>query len=89
MGTRITSWTVALLVVLVGTVLWLLDRILLEAEQRGWIYWRHEKPHSSSLGSAMLTVQGLLEPDKQHVVEERRRQAADIDVTEDDDPLGG
>jgi hypothetical protein len=82
-------WTIALLVVLVGAVLWLLDRMLLKAEQRGWIYWRHKKPPSSSLGSAMLTVQGVLEPDKQHVVEERQREAADIDVAEDDDPLNG
>lgn len=82
-------WTIALLVGLVGAALWLLDRMLLEAEQRGWIYWRHKKPHSSSRGSAMLAAHGLLEPDKQHVVEERQRQAADIDLAEDDEPLDG
>jgi hypothetical protein len=37
----------------------------------------------------MLTVQGLLELDKQHVVEERQRQAADTDLARDDDPLDG
>ena len=89
MGAGSIWWTIALLVGLVGAVLRLLDRMLLKAEQRGWIYWRHRKPHSSSLGSAMLTVQGLLEPDKQHVVEERQRQAADIDVAEDDYQLDG
>ncbi len=80
-------WTVAMLVVLVGAALWLIDWMLLGAEARGWLYWRHRKARSSSLGSAMLSVQGLLEPDKQHVVEERQRQDADIDVAEDDDPL--
>lgn len=76
--------TVTLALVAAGVILWLLDRLLLIAEGRGWIYWRRIKPHASSLGSAMLTVQALLEPEKQHVVEERERQAAEIDIAGDD-----
>lgn len=80
-------WPVTVgLVVLAVLLLWLLDRALLAAEERGWIYWRHRKPSSSQMGSAMLSVHGILEPDKQHVVEERQRQEADIDVATDDDP---
>jgi len=81
------SWPMtAALVVLLAIGLWLGDRALLAAERRGWIYWRRRRATSSSLGSAMRSVHGLLEPDKRHVVEERQRQEADIDVAGDDAP---
>lgn len=52
--------------------LWLLDRAALWAEDRGWIYWRKRQPDRATSGNAMLEVQALLEPQKVHVVEERR-----------------
>lgn len=73
------SWVVGGVVVLVVA-----DRLLLAAERRGWVYWRHSKASSTSLGTAMLAVQSILEPDKEHVVEERRR--ADREESEDGDP---
>jgi len=77
----------ALVVVVVAASLYLIDRALLWAEQRGWIYWRRRKASSTSVGSAMLSVHSILEPDKRHVVEERQRQDADIDLADDDDPF--
>ena len=76
-------------VVVVGLVALalVLDRAMLWAEKRGWVYWRRNKASSSSLGSAMLEVQSILEPDKKHVVEEQARQRSDIDQAGDDDPL--
>lgn len=79
--------TAAIVIPLAAVVLWLIDRALLTAEDRGWIYWRRRQASSSQLGSAMLSVQGLLEPDKIHVTEERQRQEADIDIAADNDPF--
>ncbi len=66
---------------LVGAALLSLDRLGRWAEDRGWIYWRKRKPDPSSTGNAMLEVQALLEPQKIHVVEERRQEH----VQQDDD----
>lgn len=59
-------------------VLLLLDRLLLYAERRGWIYYRKKKPSSSALSNACLEVQQLLEPSKKYIVQikndERRNQ---------------
>lgn len=65
----------------------LFDRAMLWAENHGWVHWRRNKASRSSLGSAMLELQSILEPDKQHVIEERARQRGDIQQAADDDPL--
>jgi hypothetical protein len=76
-------WIVA--AVTVGA--FVLDRLMTVAERRGWVYWRRSAPPSGSAGIAMLSVQAIFEPDKQHVVDERLRQAAEIEEAEDDEPL--
>jgi hypothetical protein len=81
------TWPTVGLLVVSCAALWLIDRLLLMAEARGWIYWRRRKASSSSLGSAMMAAQSFLEPDAHHVVEERQRQEADIDVAADDSPV--
>lgn len=58
-------------VVAVLAALFLLDRLLLAAEARGWIYWRRRKASPGSLGNALLSAQALLQPEVRHVVEER------------------
>lgn len=70
-----------------GAALVVVDRLLLAAEARGWVYWRRRTATGSSAGSALLGVQAILEPNAEHVVAEERRQADDIDVAGDDDPL--
>lgn len=72
--------------IVVGIVL-AFDQAMLWAERHGWVYWRHNKASRTSVGSAMLEVQSILEPDKEHVVEERARQRGDIQQAGDDDPL--
>ena len=59
--------------VAIGTalVLWGLDRMCLWLESRGWLYYRRVKPSSSSLGTALLELQSILEPSRQHVIEAR------------------
>jgi hypothetical protein len=80
----VEPWTVIGGLVVVALVF---DRAMLWAERRGWVYWRREKAFHSALGSAMLEVQSILEPDKEHVVEERARQRGDIEQAGSDDPL--
>ncbi|HSK24471.1 MAG TPA: hypothetical protein VK906_14895 [Egicoccus sp.] len=75
------------MVVLVAVGAFVLDRLLTAAEDRGWVYWRKSSPSTGSAGIAMLSVQAIFEPDKQHVVDERLRQAAEIEEAEDDEPL--
>lgn len=65
----------------------LLDRAMLWAERRGWVYWRRNRASRSAVGSAMLELHSILEPDKEHVVEERARQRGHIQQAGDDDPL--
>lgn len=65
----------------------LFDRAMLWAERRGWVYWRRNKASRSAWGSAMLELQSIFEPDKEHVLEERARQRGDIQQAGDDDPI--
>ena len=63
-----------------GIVFFLLDRILLKMESRGWIYYRRKKPTRSSLGNAFLEIQSILEPSKKVLVEikkEEKKEQAD------------
>lgn len=69
----------ALLIPLAAAVvlasLWGLDRLLLRAEARGWIYYRRKRGTWTRVGSAFLEVQSMLEPGKRHVAEIRREKA--------------
>ncbi len=56
-----------------------LDRFLLWAESRGWIYYRRRRPSRSALGDAFLAVQSIIEADKRHVLEVRRQTPRDED----------
>ena len=54
--------------------LWLLHRLALWAERRGWIYYIHKQPSLDTLGSAFLELQQMVEPGKKHVIEAKREQ---------------
>ena len=59
--------------------LWALDRLLLWAEAREWIYYRKIKPRET-LRAGLSAFQGFVEPQIQHIVEDREgRLAADTD----------
>jgi hypothetical protein len=48
--------------------LWLLDRLGLWLEDRGWLYYRRKKPSSSAM-SAWVAMQQFIEPGVNHVVQ--------------------
>jgi hypothetical protein len=52
----------------------LLDRLMLWMECRGWIDYRQTYPgrfNSGQAGPAFLAIQGLLEPEKRHAAKEQ------------------
>ena len=62
---------------LIGSIaiigLYLLDKLALWAEQRGWIYYRYKRCSRTAIGNAMLELQTIVEPSKRYVVEERKK----------------
>lgn len=49
-----------------------LDRVLLWMERRGWIFYRHRRAAPGTLGSALVELESLMQPARQHVVDVRR-----------------
>jgi hypothetical protein len=80
----VTGAVVAALVTIAGAVA---DRLLLRAEERGWIYYRRRRASPGSAASAALEVQKILEPRTRHVLTVQR----DVRPIEDDagDPPAG
>jgi hypothetical protein len=78
-----------LVLVLAGLVLvgFLVDRLLLWMEWRGWIDYRRTDPgriQTGRIGPAFLAIQGLLEPDKKHAAEEQTRLRTERDASGSD-----
>lgn len=78
-----------LVLVLAGLVLvgFLVDRLLLWMEWRGWIDYRRTDPgriQTGPIGPAFLAIQGLLEPDKKHAAEEQTRLRTERDASGSD-----
>jgi len=61
---RIAFWVIG-----IGIVLYAIHRLGLWMEERGWIYYWKKRGSSGALGSALLEIEALLEPGKQHVLE--------------------
>jgi hypothetical protein len=75
-----------LLLVVAGVALgaFLVDRLLLWMEWRGWIDYRRTYPgrmNPGQVGPAFLAIQGLLEPDKKQAAEEQTRMRTERDAT--------
>lgn len=66
-GCAITGWAM-----LVAVALFVLDRLALWMEARGWIYWRRRQAKGSAIGAAMLELQDLLEAGRARQVIEAR-----------------
>jgi hypothetical protein len=68
-------------------VLWLVDRVLISCELRGWIYYRlSPRPRTSALANMLLGVEQIYRPSRQHVIERRMEEA--VQHEEDDDGAG-
>ena len=57
-------------------VLWLVDRVLIWCELRGWIYYRlSPRPRASALANMLLGVEQMYRPSRRHVIELRMEEA--------------
>ena len=76
-------FTYLIIAVALGVAVYLLNKLLLWMESRGWIYYRRHAPSSSSLGAAALEVQTLVDPSKRHVIEAKQSQKKEQDDSGD------
>jgi len=84
--------TLVLVLAAVALGAFLVDRLLLWMERRGWIDYRRTYPgrmNPGQVGPAFLAIQGLLEPDKKHAADEQTRLRTERDATGDGDRSGG
>ena len=68
----------------VVVTLFMIDRLALWAEERGWIYWRRKKAQTGALGSALMEMNVITNPSAQHVIE--AKDAKKLEERENDDP---
>jgi hypothetical protein len=54
-----------------------IDKLLLWAEGRGWIFYRRNKPTPGALGNAFLEIHGLIEQGKRVIVQEMKKAKHD------------
>jgi hypothetical protein len=78
------KWT--LIVVTIPFALLLLDRILLALEDRGWIFYRRNKPNFQNAGSAFIELQAMFEPKARYVIERKEQAENEEDEDGDGDP---
>ena len=69
-------------IVIIGEVFYVLHRLALWAEKRGWIYYR-KAGSSSALGNALLEIQTFFEPSKKHIVEVRKIEHSETETAGD------
>ena len=78
------KWALVVTVIPVG--LYLLDRILLKLEGRGWIFYRRNKPNFRTAGTAFLELQAMFDPRARYVIERKQHEETDQDDDDSGDP---
>jgi len=73
----------------IAGALWALDRLLLGAERRGWVYYRKERARPGGVGNALLAAHALLEPQMRALVEQRAEHPAESEAAGDPPRPGG
>jgi hypothetical protein len=66
------------LIVVIGSVptgMYVLHRLALWAEERGWIYYLKKKARPDTLGNAFLELQSMVQPEKKYAIEARQEKA--------------
>lgn len=74
---EIMKWAAIIVGIVVG--LWLIDRMFLAFEDRGWIYWRKKKASAGTVGNALLELQSIMEPSKKEIVKQMHYKKLEID----------
>ncbi len=71
------------LLALLAIAIWIVDRILLWCELRGWMTYRRTPRVHHAWGSAVLGLDVLLQPERRHVIE--LKQDGEVYREEDDE----
>ena len=66
--------------------LFLIDRVALWAEDRGWIYWRKKRAQTGAMSSALMDLDIITNPAAQHVVVAKDAKKFEERDNGDDDP---
>lgn len=76
--------TLVLILAAVAVAAFLLDRLLVWCELRGWIYYRlTPRQRHSAIGNTLLAIEELYRPSRRHVIEMRYEER--VRREEDDD----
>ncbi len=67
---------IAVIVLLLVLAAFVLDRLGLWMESRGWIYWRKVKPKGGGMSRTLTAMQEFVQPEIQHVIEDREQRTA-------------
>lgn len=59
-----------------------IHRLLLYAEQRGWVYYKHKRAPAGSGAMAFMELMRIYRPEIEHVIEEER--GGELRVTDDE-----
>lgn len=68
---------VALWILVVAAGLYLLHRLALWAEARGYIFYLRTRPSPGAIGNALLEAHSLLEPDQRALIEALREEPSE------------
>ena len=71
------------LLALLAIVGWIVDRVLLALELRGWITYRRMPRVRHGYGMSVMNLDALLQPEKRHVIE--LQQQGEVYKEEDDE----
>lgn len=76
-------WAILLFVLIAALVL---DRLMVAAERRGWVYWRRRGQSGAVTGAMFSEIHQLTTPSYRHVVEQRDHDRIVADQANDADP---
>ena len=66
------NWIIKSILILLS--LFIIDRIGLWAEKRGYVYWRKKKPSSGGFGNALGELQSFMRPSAKYVIEVQEKK---------------
>ena len=64
-----------LIIIAIFIGLYLIDKIGLWLEQKGWLYYRRTKRKGAAIGTAMMELQTFLNPSARYTIEEKQNPA--------------
>jgi len=75
--------TAAIVLAIIAVAL-VIDRALLAAERRGWIYWRRKKASPGTAAAAFMEIHSMVDPGRSHAADAIRAEEPEEDDEGDD-----